>query len=173
MLKTIFIILAVVFLIILVGFYLLGNMSKTGKAPGLVSGHLSVCPDKPNCVGSEFPDDQSHHFPPLGYPSSMTEEAMGLIKAIIQELGGKVTNEEEVYISAIFTSTLFGFVDDLECRNDKTNLTIHLRSASRVGHSDFGANRKRLELISSQFNERVNKANQEKPPMNAKPSNHS
>lgn len=163
MFKTIFIILIVVFLIILVGLYLLGNMSKTGKAPGLVSGRLSACPDKPNCVSSEFPDDQSHYISPIRYPDSITEDPIDLIKKIIQEVGGKTMTEEGTYIAATFTSTLFGFVDDLECKNDKENHTIHLRSASRVGHSDFGANKKRLASITSLFNKRVNKTNQEMP----------
>lgn len=59
-------------------------------------------------------------------------------------------------MAAIFTSKFFGFVDDLECRIDQANHTIHLRSASRVGHSDFGANRKRVALITTLFQHKIN-----------------
>ena len=90
----------------------------------------------------------------------MAEEAMDLIKEVLQEVGGEIAAEEGAYISATFTSALFGFVDDVECRNDKANHTIHLRSASRVGHSDFGTNRKRVAFISSLFHKRVNTAKQ-------------
>ena len=159
MLKAIFIILVVVSLIGLIGCYMLGNNSKTGKAPGLVAERLSACPDTPNCVSSEFPDDPSHYISPLRYPTSLSEEAMDLIKRVIQEVGGEITAEEGAYISATFTSAFFGFVDDVEARNDRANHTIHFRSASRVGHSDFGANRKRVALISSLFNKKANTSN--------------
>jgi uncharacterized protein (DUF1499 family) len=158
-LKTILVILGVVASIGLVGCYMLGNNSKTGKAPGLVAGRLSACPDKPNCVSSEFPDDTSHFISPLRYPASMEDEAMALIKGVIHEAGGKITAEEVGYLSATFTSTFFGFVDDVEGRNDRANHTIHLRSASRVGYSDFGANRKRVDLISGLFNKKANTSN--------------
>ena len=98
---------------------------------------------------------------------------MDLMKGVIQEVGGEITAEAGAYMSATFTSALFGFVDDVEWRNDSANHTIHLRSASRVGHSDFGVNRKRVALISSLFNERVNTANQGVFPMNTKPSSNS
>lgn len=169
MVKMILIILVVLSLIMLVRFYMLGNMSKTGKAPGLVAGRLSACSDTPNCVGSEFAEDHSHYISPLRYPASMAEETMDLLKGVIQELGGEITAEEGAYLSATFTSSLLGFVDDVECRNDRAKHTIHLRSASRVGHSDFGVNRRRVALISSLFLKRANRANQEMSPTITKP----
>jgi len=132
MVKTILIIVVVTSFIVLVGLYMFGNMSKTGKAPGLVSGRLSACSDKPNCVSSEMAEDHSLYILPLRYPASMSEDTMELIKGIIQEVGGEITAEEGAYISATFTSALFGFVDDVECRNDRGSHTVHLRSASRV-----------------------------------------
>ena len=169
-LKTILVFLGMAVSIGLVGCYMLGNNSKTGKAPGLVAGRLSACPDKPNCVSSEFPDDPSHFISPLRYPTSLSEEAMDLIKKAIQEAGGEMTAEEGTYLSATFTSAFFGFVDDVEARNDRANHTIHLRSASRVGYRDFGANRKRVALISSLFHKRVNMVKQEMPSTNARTS---
>ncbi len=158
MIKTILIIIVVIALLILAGFFLLGNMSKNEKAPGLHSERLAPCPDSPNCVVSEVIEDDSHYISPIRYPATMAGEPMSLVKQVIQEIGGEITVEEEMYIAAIFTSAFFGFVDDLECRIDKTNHTIHLRSASRVGHSDFGANRKRVELISTLFHQRIKTA---------------
>ncbi len=137
---------------------MLGNMSKNEKPPGLLSGRLSPCPDSPNCVVSEIIEDDSHYVAPVHYPEALSKDSLDLVKLVIQEIGGKITIEEEAYIAASFTSTFFGFVDDLECRNDMANHTIHLRSASRVGHSDFGANRERVELISTLFHQRINKA---------------
>ncbi len=158
MIKTILIIIVVISLFLLVGFLFLGYMSKNEKPPGLLSGRLAPCPDSPNCVVSEMIEDDSHFISPVRYPATMAENSRALVKQVIQEIGGKIAIVEEVYIAAIFTSKFFGFIDDLECRIDQANHAIHLRSASRVGHSDFGTNRKRVELITTLFNERINTA---------------
>ncbi len=44
-------------------------------------------------------------------------------------------------------SRLFRFIDDIEVRFDDVRGEIHLRSASRVGYSDMGANRKRMAAL--------------------------
>ena len=59
--------------------------------------------------------------------------------------------EKTDYLAATFTSSLFRFVDDLELRIDTGQKTIHLRSASRVGHGDGGVNRKRVEQLKNSF----------------------
>ncbi len=155
MVKTLLSIVTLISVLIVVGSFLLGHMSHTGKAPGLVSERLSACADTPNCVLSEIAEDGTHYISPLRYPAAMTENTMDLITQIIQEVGGEVLIEKEAYIAARFTSTFFAFVDDLECRHDPLSHTIHLRSASRVGDSDFGANRKRVAFISNLFYQRV------------------
>ena len=66
-------------------------------------------------------------------------------------MGGSIQAEETDYLAATFTSSVFRFVDDLELRIDADQKTIHLRSASRVGHGDGGANRKRVELLKNSF----------------------
>ena len=124
-------------------------------------------------MSSESPDDRSHYIAPLRYPADMTENPMALMKQVIQDVGGEMTVEEGAYLATTFTSTFLGFVDDLECRHDKVNHTIHLRSASRVGHSDFGANRKRVALIANLFHQRVKKATQERSSANPRSSSHS
>jgi uncharacterized protein (DUF1499 family) len=40
-----------------------------------------------------------------------------------------------------------GFVDDLEFYFPREESVIHLRSAARLGESDLGVNRRRLEQI--------------------------
>jgi uncharacterized protein (DUF1499 family) len=46
-----------------------------------------------------------------------------------------------------------GFVDDVEFFLDEGANVIHVRSASRLGQSDLGVNRKRVETIRAKFNE--------------------
>ncbi|HEY5717459.1 MAG TPA: DUF1499 domain-containing protein, partial [Motiliproteus sp.] len=72
----------------------------------------------------------------------------------IEAQGGVLVRVQDDYLAATFTSSLFGFVDDLEARLELDKQQIQLRSASRVGHSDLGANRTRVELLRRQFNQR-------------------
>ncbi|RME32632.1 MAG: DUF1499 domain-containing protein, partial [Gammaproteobacteria bacterium] len=64
---------------------------------------------------------------------------------------GRILRDEGDYLHAIFTTPLFRFTDDLECRLDRQAGLIHLRSASRVGHWDLGANRRRAERLRAAF----------------------
>ena len=74
-------------------------------------------------------------------------------------MGGNVQVESCDYLAATFTSAIFKFVDDLEIRIDSTQEVIHIRSASRVGYSDMGVNKKRTELLKKLFNNEVSEAN--------------
>ena len=147
------IVVAILTAVVLVRFAMLGHGSKAGKAPGLVSGSLSPCPDKPNCVCSEFGEDPAHYIAPLDYAGVSAQNAMGELLQIIEELGGDVVVSNEKYIAATFSSFLFGFVDDVEFRLEALKERIQIRSASRVGHSDLGVNQERAEKITQLFDQ--------------------
>ena len=140
----------------LVRFAILGNNSKEGQARGLLSGTLAPCPDKPNCVCSEFTDDASHYIEPIDYSGTASKGAWNDVLNIIQAKGGEVAVANDVYISATFSVSLFGFTDDVECRLDTLQKKIHIRSASRVGYSDLGVNKKRVETIARLFKRKLN-----------------
>lgn len=127
-------------------------LSMTAKAPelGLSNGRLSPCPDSPNCVSSEPGTDAAHRVDPLHFAGT-PEQAWLTLKQAIEALGGKVTAETSAYLRAEFTSRIFRFIDDLECRLQPQDKLIHLRSASRVGHSDLGVNRTRIESLQKLF----------------------
>jgi uncharacterized protein (DUF1499 family) len=133
---------------------MLGHGSKLGQAPGLIAGALTPCPDKPNCVCSEFEKDTAHYIAPLDYSGAPPERAWGDLLQIIEELGGKVIAADDEYIAATFSSPLFDFVDDVECRLEASEGRIQIRSASRMGHSDLGVNRKRVEAMARLFAQR-------------------
>ena len=129
--------------------------SCAGAAPGLGvnSGKLMSCPTTPNCVSSQASDEE-HYIEPLAYPGPRKDAQDRLLQIIESEQRTKIITIEENYIRAEFTSTLFRFVDDVEFyfpeqQGDETR--IHIRSASRVGRSDLGANRKRIERIRSKL----------------------
>lgn len=141
---------------ILVRFAILGYNSKSGEPPGLVSSALAPCPDKPNCVCSEFTEDPTHYIEPIDYSGTASEKAWANISQVIKESGGEVSMANDNYIAATFSVSLFGFVDDVECRLDTSQKTIHIRSASRVGHSDLGVNKKRVSMMTRLFKQKMN-----------------
>jgi len=116
---------------------------------GIVDGKLKACPDSPNCVCSETyaEADAAHQVSPVKLNGQSIETPWKLLRESIIDQGGSIISEDDSYLHAEFSSSIFRFVDDLELRMDRRDQVIHLRSASRVGHSDLGANRKRIEAI--------------------------
>jgi uncharacterized protein (DUF1499 family) len=128
---------------------LLALFSFSGTRPanlGLQNSKLAACPSTPNCVNSQTAD-QSHAIVPLRYTSN-PEKAFATLKQVIQaQPRTKIVAETENYLYAEFTSKLMGFVDDVEFYLDKPAGVIEVRSASRLGESDLGVNRQRVESI--------------------------
>jgi len=151
MLKMIAIISITLVLLIIATLFVLGFMSKSDEANGLIKGRLSQCPDKPNCVCSEFKADTDHFIEPLVISSKDAADFMTRLKSVIQEMGGTIRQEKDDYLAATFTSAIFRFVDDLEIRVDREANLVHLRSASRVGYGDRGVNRHRIEQLKRSF----------------------
>ena len=115
----------------------------------LVDGKLRACPDSPNCVSSES-DNASSRVEPLTFQDP-PEKAWSNLKETLHEMGGKIQEDREGYLWATFTSRVFRFVDDVEFRMVSTDGMIHVRSGSRVGYSDLGVNRRRVEKLRTLF----------------------
>ncbi|MDR9402608.1 MAG: DUF1499 domain-containing protein [Halothece sp. Uz-M2-17] len=119
-----------------------------GKRPtnlGIKAGKLAPCPNTPNCVSSQSTDPE-HAIKPLPY-AEITD-----IKRVVNNMERTTIIEEtENYLYAEFKSKLMGFVDDVEFHKDDVNQVINVRSASRLGKSDLGVNRKRVEEIRQQL----------------------
>ena len=120
-------------------FFLMGLKSQKGIAKGLENGQLAEPGSAPNSVSSENNVQPERKIAPL-------KGELANIKAAIKATGGTITSETDSYLSATYMSKLFKFVDDVEIRRDKDNIW-QVRSASRVGYSDRGVNRKRVEAI--------------------------
>ena len=59
----------------------------------------------------------------------------------------RIVTVTDDYLHAQEKSRIFGFVDDIEFHLRSAEGIIAVRSASRVGYSDFGVNRRRVEEI--------------------------
>lgn len=127
--------------------------SFSGTRPsnlGLNQDRFADCPSTPNCVNS-FSTDPAHSIAPLRY-SVAPEQAFSNLKQTIASLPRtKIIQATDRYIYAEFTSKIMGFVDDVEFYLDKAANVIHVRSASRLGESDLGVNRQRIESIRAQL----------------------
>ena len=145
--KIALIIITVLILTGVVSFIVLGLKSQSGEAHGLVEDKLSKCPGNPNCVCSEFEADVGHYIEPIVIAAGAASEALSKMKNSVREMGGSIQVENDNYLAATFTSSIFRFVDDLEIRIDSGQKMIHLRSASRVGRSDRGVNRDRIKRL--------------------------
>ena len=117
---------------------------------GVIDGKLGGCPSSPNCVSSEA-NDAAHRVVPIEFTGPMADAREQLIHIVGQLPRTRLVTEKENYLHFECRSRLFQFVDDLEFFIDPQAKTIQIRSASRVGYSDLGVNRKRVEKIRHTF----------------------
>lgn len=125
----------------------------SGTAPdnlGLHDGHLSACPDSPNCVNSQASDPR-HAIAPLPLKGS-PEQTQAQLKAVLgSEQRVRLVEEAPGYLRAEFSSRLMRFVDDVEFNIGAT--AVEVRSASRLGYKDFDVNRERIEHLRQRLSE--------------------
>ena len=115
---------------------------------GVQNGKLASCPSTPNCINSQATDPE-HQIQPLAVSPSAALSLSKIKAAIAQIPDTAVISETENYLYAEFTSSLMGFVDDVEFYIDEPAGVVQVRSASRLGESDLGANRQRISKIRS------------------------
>jgi uncharacterized protein (DUF1499 family) len=117
---------------------------------GMKDGKLTPCPSTPNCVSSQS-SDKAHAIEPLLFTGTVSEAHAALNSIILSMKRAQIVTETDDYIHAEFTSAIFRFVDDTEFWIDQKEKVIQVRSAARLGSSDFGVNRKRLEEIRARW----------------------
>lgn len=139
--------------IVLLGLAGLFVMSLTASRPtnlGVTNGRLAAEPSTPNCVSTQAVD-RSHWISPITYEGS-ADDAMAALRQIVSEQDNvTVVEQTDLYLATEFCSRFFRFVDDVEFLIEPESQRIHFRSASRVGHSDMGANRSRMEKLRLEF----------------------
>lgn len=132
------------------GILVVGCAGKPPMTLGVHEGKMTPCPEKPNCVSSQS-RDRKHAIDPLPYTGSISEAIAGLTAIITQMKRASIVTAAENYVHAEFKSALFGFIDDSEFYFDAEQKVIQVRSASRIGYSDLGVNRRRIEQIRAQW----------------------
>jgi uncharacterized protein (DUF1499 family) len=116
---------------------------------GVRDGRLAPAKRTPNNVSSQADRnaDAAHYIEPLRY-SGDSRQAWAALRRVIDAMPRvKIVASEPNYLHAEFSSRLMGYVDDAEFYLDEKAGVIQVRSASRLGRSDFGVNRERIETI--------------------------
>ncbi|OKH17012.1 DUF1499 domain-containing protein [[Limnothrix rosea] IAM M-220] len=120
-----------------------------GSSPdnlGVRGNHLTPCPATPNCVVSED-TDATHAIAPISYVGDRATVRQALEDVLSVVPRTKIIEATDTYLRAESSSRLLGFVDDVEFYFPEDEDIIHIRSASRLGESDLGVNKRRLEQI--------------------------
>jgi uncharacterized protein (DUF1499 family) len=146
---------AVIAIVIAIAFLLWSKNIFAGSPPpniGVNNGKLAACPASPNCVSSVTPaSDSQHAIAQLNFSGDLPT-SMAKLKQIIRAMPRtNLIKENSNYLYVEFTSSLMRFVDDVEFYLDDGTKTIQVRSASRLGESDLGVNRQRVEEIRSKL----------------------
>jgi uncharacterized protein (DUF1499 family) len=117
---------------------------------GLRGGRLAACPDRNNCVSTYSQRPQQAMVPiPL---DRSADEALRELESVLRSLPrSRIVTVDREYLQAEFRSLVFGFVDDVEFLIDESQGQIHFRSASRIGASDLGVNRRRMQEIRRRY----------------------
>ena len=124
----------------------LGCAGKVPSHLGIQGGALAVCPARPNCVSSDASDD-THHVAPLSL-SVAPGQAWSTVRRAVAELPRtNIVADTATYLHAECRSAFFGFVDDLELHLRPDAGQVAVRSGARLGYSDFGVNRGRVETL--------------------------
>lgn len=114
---------------------------------------FAPCPETPNCVSSLAPaSDKTHYIKPFELATAPAKVWPALIRIVEDYPRSKIVTHRGNYLYAEFTSLIMRYVDDVEFYLDDDN-TINVRSASRIGHGDFGVNRERIENIRTKLQE--------------------
>jgi uncharacterized protein (DUF1499 family) len=132
-------------------FYLIVmTLSTATQAKSMAEKQLPACPNSPNCVSSQAAD-AGHFIEPFKIAGNVEEAWAALKKALASQSRTVITYETGDTLHAQATSLVFRFVDDIDVMLDTEARLIDIRSASRTGHSDFGVNRKRVEMLRAQL----------------------
>lgn len=116
-----------------------GRLKPPSKTPNSVSSQAPLYPDHPQRIYASIA--------PLPLKGD-TGTTLSQIASIIEPMdGGQIVKREQDYLYVQFTTRIMKYVDDAEFWFDPAAGVIQVRSASRLGSSDLGVNRERIEFI--------------------------
>ena len=116
-----------------------GRLKPPSKTPNSVSSQAPLYPDHPQRIYASIAP-----LPLKGDAGTTLSQIASIIEAMD---GGQIVKREPSYLYVQFTTRIMKYVDDAEFWFDPAAGVIQVRSASRLGSSDLGVNRERIEFI--------------------------
>lgn len=110
---------------------------------------LSWVRNTPNCVSSKVEQSSSYYIEPLPYYSKKDLSIIVAEFARISPLKIKYSSLDYIHFGIM--SPIMRYVDDVELLREGD--FVHIRSCSRVGYSDNGLNKKRIEIVRSNMSQ--------------------
>lgn len=134
---------------------MLGAFAMTDKAIG----EIKDCPQSPNCV-STLTDQKDKLMQPISWQKEDTDPKEITLEVLKSQPRTTIEVSKDNFIHAVCSTRFLKFKDDVYFYFDAENKQIHFKSQSRVGYSDFGKNRSRMEKISKLIREKIQHAKQ-------------
>lgn len=134
----------------------------SGRRPqdlGVHDGRLAPPAQTPNSVSSQavnwadHPQQRAAQVAPLALRGTGEQTIAALARLVATRPGTTVIESRADYLRVEFQTRWMHFVDDCEFWFDPAAGVIQVRSASRLGHSDMGVNRARIESIRQQLHQ--------------------
>ncbi|MEK7483687.1 MAG: DUF1499 domain-containing protein [Planctomycetota bacterium] len=138
-------------LLLVIGFFgARYGIKAMSSAPslGVQEGKFTPLPNRPNCVSSQT-EVSEKKVEPLSFQGPIANARQKLLQCIQQIPTATILLQKENYIRVETRSSLLGFIDDTEFYLEEGK--IQIRASSRLGYSDFGVNRKRVDTIRNLF----------------------
>jgi uncharacterized protein (DUF1499 family) len=120
-----------------------GRLAAQALTPNSVSSQALLHPDNPQSAAA--------YIAPITFQGDPQVAMDRLVEVLRLTEGARIVTQHPDYIYVQASTKVLNFTDDLEFWIDRPNSVIHMRSASRIGHSDLGKNRARLEDIRARF----------------------
>ncbi len=116
-----------------------GKLKPPSVTDNSVSSQALLYPDHPRAASAQIAPLALQGDGPM---------TIARIKEVVEGMdGAQVVKSDAKYLYAQYTTRLMKFVDDAEFWHDPVAQAIQVRSASRIGESDMGVNRKRIEAV--------------------------
>jgi uncharacterized protein (DUF1499 family) len=117
-----------------------GRLKAPSTTPNSVSSQAMLWPDNPRCEAAQVA--------PLALLGGDGAATMAKLQRVVQAQPGAVlVTARPDYLYAQFTTRLMKYTDDVEFWLDPAAGVVQVRSASRLGERDMGANRARVEAV--------------------------
>jgi len=135
-----------------------GLTAKRPSAVGVKNGKLQACDlEKSNCVCSQHKPEGRvlgpHYVQPFAFEGDPADAMTRVMAVLLQQKNCRIVVNRPDYLHAEFTTAVLGLIDDVEFLLSAPEQVIHVRSASRLGLSDFGVNRARVKDLREAFDE--------------------